>query len=58
MAINAFDKLIVRSIEKGLIKGEKCLAVTFVEHTLLGKIAFSDIPLLPGGYCKEEFMNA
>ena len=58
MANNAVDKLIVRSIYKGLIKGEKCLTVTFVVHTLLGKFSFSDIPLLPGGYCKEEFMNA
>ena len=58
MTSNTVDKLILISIEKGLIKGEKCLTVTFVEHTIIGKISFSDVPSLPGGYCKEEFMNA
>ena len=56
MANEAINKFLSESMEKGLIKNEKELTVTFVRGKFW-KIMFGDTLLFPDGYGKETFIN-
>ena len=57
IATDAINKLLSTSMQKGLIKNEKELTLTFVRNKSFGKNMFGDTLLLPDGYGKEKFIN-
>ena len=57
MANEAINKLLSASMDKGLIKNEKELSMTFVRDKIVLKNMFGDTLLFPDGYGKEEFIN-
>ena len=57
MANEAINKLLLESMEKGLINNKKELTVTFVRGNIVGKNTFGDTILLLDYYGKEEFIN-
>ena len=57
MANDAINTFLSSSTEKGLIKNEKELTVTFVRGKSFGNNLFGDTILFPDGYGKENVIN-
>ena len=57
MANESINKLLLTSMEKGLINNKNELTMAFVRDKSFRKNMFGDTLLLPYGYGKEEFIN-